>query len=364
MTTQPLAFEASETAHLRGFGALRSALVAYRPGTLTWVVGLIMFGSLATVSITAFLDGSGPVAYVLSITVSLLAILGFVLGMVTSRPMHAPRLIDVAMGLLAAGATQFMCREMGMPMLIAASSVAVLVGIANLPGMPLDVLAAGSAYTGVVAGMVGANITLPPAAILAAGAAAGALFSFIGPCVMPGVGARMGTAGFIAGSAIYLLADALGAERPAIIPPPSQGVPHWGIVPIGMAGALITWILVNRAGTPFVLASGATSVLVTAGTFLFLDPRLATVLGVAWMGGTFVGGSASNRLPTAFWIGVAALLYGGLMLHFEGPLDGHAGIIGATGTIACLATVGIEWLLHTGGAMRQLARVDARVGSR
>lgn len=358
MTTQAPSFESSETASLHGFGPLRDALAAYRPTALTWAMGLLMLVSLATVTMTAFLWGSRPLPFVLSVVVVLFALLGFTLGMVTSRPMVAPRTADVVIAVAAAGITQFMSREMGMPMLVAGAMTGVFLGLGNLPGGPLDALTAGSGYTGMVAGMVGSNITLPTVVILLAGGLAGVLFSVIGPSVMPGVGARMGTAGFIAGSAIYLLADAFGAERPALIPGPSAGVPHWGILPIGVAGALITWVLVNRAGVPFVLASGATSAVIAAAADWFLTPHVGLVLAVAWMGGTFVGGSGSNRLPTALWIGLAAVLYGGLMLHFEGPLDGHPGIIGATGTIACLATVGIEWVMHTSGALRILARIS------
>ena len=101
----------------------------------------------------------------------------------------------------------------------------------------------------------------------------------------------------------------------------------------------------SKANVPFVLASAGPALLVCAGTVCF-QPIHAPTLGAAWLGGTFVGGSGSNRLPTALWVGIAGAIFGSLMLHFDGPLKGHLGVLGATGTIAVLATVGIEWWLH------------------
>jgi len=55
-------------------------------------------------------------------------------------------------------------------------------------------------------------------------------------------------------------------------------------------------------------------------------------------------------------------MYGSYMLHFEGPLTGHVGVIGATGTIAVFIAMGAirvgAWL--TPRATRTIAR---RAGS-
>jgi hypothetical protein len=58
--------------------------------------------------------------------------------------------------------------------------------------------------------------------------------------------------------------------------------------------------------------------------------------------GAFVGGSSVQRMPTALWLGLSGLLYGAFMLHVEGPLSGHVGVIGATGTTAAVAVLGVR----------------------
>lgn len=356
-------FEASETARLRTVHALGAALRDYTPSALTFLMGASILVVAGAVVITGYLWESAPIPFVLSLGAALLALLGFTLGMVTSRPMTRPRTLDIVIAAVATAVTLYMSRDMGVEIVVAGALVGVLLGVASLPGGPLDVLAAGSGYAGMVVGMVQPAIAVPTVVLILSGALAGAIFSAIGSSVLPGLGSRMGTSGFLASAVVYVTADLLGAERPALVPAVSGGLPHWAIVPVGIAGALVTWILVNRAGVPFVLASGATSLLVAAAIVWSLPTEPGQALAVAWFGGTFVGGSGSNRLPTAFWIGLAAFIYGALMLHFRGPLDAHAGVIGVTGAIACLATVGIEWCLHVVGAHRWLRRGGATPAS-
>ncbi len=351
------AIACSQTADIRSWPRLRAAIVSFDPTPGTWLIGVLILVSLSTMFVMAFLlTDDTAVALVLTLLVGLLALLGFVLGMVTSTGVRAPRAIDVGMALVGVSISQFMTREMGMPLLVAGAAAGTFVGLACLPGMPLDAMSSGSAYTAVFTGLVPQSITLPSWTILLAGVVAGTLFSIIGPSVMPGVGARMGTAAFMGGSLVYFMADALGAERPPLLPPPHEHLPHWAVVPLGFFAAIITWVLVDRFRMPFVLASAGPALVICA-LIASYQPIHAPTLGAAWLGGTFVGGSGSNRLPTALWVGVAGAIFGSLMLHFDGPLKGHMGVIGATGTIAVLATVGLEWWLH----VRPLAHAVSRV---
>ncbi len=89
-------------------------------------------------------------------------------------------------------------------------------------------------------------------------------------------------------------------------------------------------------------------------------PVPQATLDVAFFGGTFVGGSATRRLPDAGWVGIAGLIYGGLMLYFRGPLTGHVGVMGAAGTVACLITAAVEWLVLKPRVNRSAWRVASR----
>lgn len=339
-------FAASETASLRSIAQVRQALrtAAFGPGS--WALVALVLVALTSLFVSSFLVDGRRDLLGLTILLGLLALLGFGLAIATSHCVCAPRWADLVVALVGVSLALFMTRGMGMHLLVAAGATGTLLGCAALPGMPLDVMGAGSGYAAMFAGLVSPVVTLPYWTIILAGLLAGLLFSAIGPSLMPGVGARMGTAAFIGGSLVYFAANLAGAEQPAILPPPAAGTPHWALVPVALGGAWVTWALVVRLGMPFVLASASTTLLVCAGTTHFL-PSMASVLGTAWLGATLVGGSGSNRLPTPFWIGAAALIFGFLMLHFGGPLKGHAGVIGATATIACLGAAGLEWLLHT-----------------
>ena len=52
---------------------------------------------------------------------------------------------------------------------------------------------------------------------LIAGAVAGLLWSVIGPCVLPGVGGRLGLVAFMASTGIYWLGSVLGYDKAAEI---------------------------------------------------------------------------------------------------------------------------------------------------
>ncbi len=277
-------------------------------------------------------------------------ILGFMaLGMLvvgaTSKPVGHVRAVDVVAAVASAAIAQFLTREMGVPLLVAGSMVAVALGVAMLWGGPLDSMSAGAGYAGTCVGLLPQYVTQSSWLVIAAAVICGVLWSLIGPSVWDGVGGRMGSVAFISGSVVYLIADMFGLERShRLIPLHMTELAHWAVVPVGMIAAVLTWMLVERAGVPFVLASGSLSLVVC----LILDhtqPLPASVLDAAFFGGTFVGGVSPRRLPNAAWVAGAGAIYGALMLHFAGPLTGHVGILGATGTIGCLAMAGCEWIV-------------------
>lgn len=274
-----------------------------------------------------------------------LAGLGMLVVGATSRLVGRVRAIDVVAATAAGAMAQFLTRDMGMPEVIAGSVIAVAVGIIVLDDGPLDGMSAAAAYAGACVGLLPAYVAQSPWLIIGASVLCGVLWSLVGPSVWNGIGGRIGLVAFIAGSAVYLLADIIGLERDhVLVPLRVTELASWAIVPVGAAAAVLTWMLVERLRVPFALASGGLSLVVCLPLDL-TKPLPLSLLDAVFFGGTFVGGSSVRRLPNAGWVALAGLLYGMLMLHFKGPLTGHVGVIGATGAIACLAVAGLEWIV-------------------
>ena len=251
-----------------------------------------------------------------------------------------PRLRDIVTGAGATAMAMLLTRDMEIPPLVTVSLVAIVLGVMTVPTGPLDARAEGAGYTGAFVGLLTPTLTIPVGWVILAGAVSGLLWSVIGPCVFPGVGGRLGLVAFMASSAVYGVATALGDDRMQVLLPQVGGLAHAAMVPIGAAGAIITWVLIQRCGWDFALASGLTSLLVCGVLHMSSMGALASVLGTAWFGGTMVGLSLPAPLPNAAWVIVAGLMYGAYMLHFEGPLEGHVGVIGATGVIAVFVAMG------------------------
>jgi hypothetical protein len=315
------------------------------PTRVTVALGVLVMISLTGMYVLAFVLGAEPIPLALVAVVALLALFGGIVTLRTSRAVPRPRLVDVVIAMSATAASLFMTREMGMRPLVAAAMIGVVIGVAALADGPLDAMSSVAGYSGSMVGLLAPSVTISGYWVVAAGAVAGLLWSVIGPAVFDGVGGRMGVVAYMGSSAIYLIADLVGANHNAVIIPSVDGMAHAAIIPIGAAGAVITWVLVNQRGWGFVLASALTSLIVCGVIGMSDMGPLEPVLATAWFGGTFVGGTAPGRLPNPAWLALAGALYGSFMLHFEGPLQGHVGVIGATGTIACFAVIGLRRLV-------------------
>ena len=315
--------------------------------------------SLAAMYVIAFVLGAEPLPLALVVIALILAAIGAVVAVRVSVPVPRPRVSDVAAATAATALSQLLCRDMGIPPLVTVSIVAIIIGMMVAPHGPLDVRSEGAAYVGAFVGLLAPTITVPVGWVLLAGAFAGLLWSFIGLCVLPGVGGRLGLVAFMGSSFIYWLATRLGYEHNAVLVPEVRGMAHMAMIPIGGVAAVLTWLLIQRRGWDFALASGVTSLLVCGVIYLSDMGALAPVLATAWFGGTMVGLSTPERLPNAGWVMGAGLMYGAYMLHFAGPLTGHVGVIGATGTIAVFIAMGAlrvgAWL--TPRTTRTIARL-------
>jgi hypothetical protein len=328
------------------------------PTRATYVLGALVLLWLAVMYTRSFIMGANPVPMALTIIVLFFTAIGAVHALRTSLPLQRPRVIEVAAAFAGAAATLWLVREMALPPLVGAAFIAVCFGVAALPDGPLDAMSAGAGYSGVCVGLLTPSITLGWYWVAIAGALAGFLWTLVGPAVMQGMGGRMGVVAFMASTAIYWTADLLGDEHNAVLLPGVDGIAHWAVVPIGAVGALITWLLMTRRGWGFNLASGVPSLIVCGVLALAGPPSVQLVFATAFFGGTFVGGTTEARLPTAGLLGAAGLMYGAYMLHFEGPLQGHVGVIGATGTISVLAVAGVV------AAWRHLGRSTVGMGMR
>lgn len=315
------------------------------PPRATLALGLVVLVWLGIMYARSFIMGANPVPMAITVIVFALTAVGAVHALRTSLPLPRVRAVEVITAVIATVASLGLAREMGVPAMVAASLVGLCLGVAALPGGPLDALSSGAGYSGAVVGLLTPQVTLGWYWVVAAGAIAGVLWSLVGPAVLQGIGGRMGVVAFMGSSFVYWLADLLGDEHNAVLLPGVNGIAHWVVVPVGAVGALITWLLVNRLGWGFNVASALPSLLVCGVLAMAGPPEVQVVLATAFFGGTFVGGTTEGRLPSAALVGAAGLIYGAYMLHFEGPLQGHVGVIGATGTIAVLVVLGslVTW---------------------
>ncbi len=323
-----------------------------RPTPWTYALGAVTLASLIGMYVVAFVMGAEPLPLSVVIIGAILAVVGATVAMGASQPLLRPRLRDVAAGTGATAMAMFMTRQLEIPELVTVALVAIILGVMAAPTGPLDVRSEGAGYTGAFAGLLAPSVVVPLGWVMVAGAVSGLLWSVVGPCVFPGVGGRLGLVALMASSAVYLVPALLGHNGTPVLVPQVNGLAHAAMVPIGAAGAIITWVLIQRCGWDFALASGLTSLLVCGGIYMSSMGALAPVLGTAWFGGTMVGLSLPARLPNAAWVIAAGLIYGAFMLHFEGPLEGHVGVIGATGVIAVFVMMGVSRVRDWGASYR------------
>ncbi len=311
-----------------------------RPTPWTYALCGLQLASLAIMYVVAFVLGAEPLPLSIVVIAGALAAIGAWAGVRGSLRVPRPRVRDVLTAGAATALALFLCREMAVPPIIAVSLVAITLGMMAAPRGPLDHLSRGAGYVGAFVGLLAPSITVPSPWVVASGAVGGLLWSMIGPGAYSGVGGRLGLVAFMASSAVYWFASSLGYEQGMLLVPDVNGLAHAAMVPIGAAGAVITWVLINRRGWDFTLASGVTSLAVCGCIAISDMGTLSPVLATAWFGGTMVGLSTPARLPNAAWVAAAGMMYGAYMLHFEGPLQGHVGVIGATGVIAVFVAMG------------------------
>ena len=332
------------------------------PSPAVLLLSLVMAIGLGFLYAASFFRITDPAMLAMVVTIGVLLIAGIAITTVTSKEVGRARAIDVLTSVAAAAATLFMARSMGMPVIVAASCTAIVVGFMAVPGQAFDANAAGAGYSGAFVGMMSSDVMVNPYWVMGAAVLAGVLWSLIGPAVWDGVGGRMGAVAYIGAAGVYIAADLMGAVADRPLTAGLDGLAHAAVVPIGCAAALVTWVLIQRMGIPFVLASGLTSLAVCGVLALTLAD--SAPLAAAWFGGSFVAGGSTGRLPNAGWVGAGGLVFGILTFHFSGPIAGHVGVLGATATIATLAVGAVEWFALAPVVQRRGALVRARLRAR
>ncbi len=309
----------------------------------TYVLGVLLLLTLTWLFAVSLIAQASRMLAAAGLSAGLAVILaGGVMTLRTSGPMPRVRVVDVVMSTIAAAATLYLCRVLELPPLVASALVITVIGVALLSGGPLDVRSGMAGYTGGFIGLITPNITLSWYWVMLAGPVAGVLWSLISPSAFVGVGGRMGATAFMASVGVYQVADLLGdRDIPSLLPPPG-GLAHWAVVPIGATSALVVWLLMNRLGWSLPMASGLSSLLVCGGLALWGPPSVAVPFATVWFGGNAVGAVAAWRLPNAGWVAVAGLLYGVMILRFQGPLEGHVGAIGSFALMSEFGTIAVR----------------------
>jgi hypothetical protein len=311
------------------------------------VLAAAMFVATAAVYVTSFTLAPNMWMRVAAVLLGAFAAAGMWLAVASSRPLARVRTVDIACSLLATLATFFLSRDLGVQPVVAASLVLITIGVAVQPLGLVDGRAARAGFAGVFVGLIGPSITVPWYWVALSGALAGVLWSLVGPSIMPGFGGRIGLVAFMSSVVAYGIADFLGGKGNVTLLPPTDGLPTWTVVPVGVAAALVTWTLYNRTSLHYLACIGIPALVVSSG--IALAPNLGAqgaVLATAWLGGAALAGTTSARLPNAAWIFVAGLLYAGLMVRFTGPYQGHAGVIGVLALIGELGTFALRRALQ------------------
>ena len=313
----------------------------------TYVVAAAMFVAMLAVYVTSFTVAPNIWMRGAAAALGIFALVGTWLAVTSSHPASRPRLMDATCALIATLATFFLARDLGVQPVLAAAIVLLAFGLSAQPLGVVDDRAARAAFAGTFVGLIGPNVTVPWYWVALSGVMAGVLWSTAGPSVMPGFGGRIGLTAFMGSAIAYEIADAFDGLGNLALLPPTDGLPTWSVVPVGVSAALVTWTLFNRTNLNYVTCVGLPALVVSCG--IALSPTIGAegaVLATAWLGGAALAGTALTRLPNAAWITLAGLLYAGLMVRFTGPYQGHAGVIGVLAFVAELGAFGLRRTLQ------------------
>lgn len=305
-----------------------------------------MLAAMAAVYTVALEGAPNRWALATAVIVGLLALIGTWTAFADARAPARVRPVDVITATVCALATLYLSRNLGIAPLGAAAGVTASLGVAAIPAGAIDEQASQAGFAGAFVGIITPNITVPWYWVALSGVIAGVLWSMACRTVLQGAGGRIGMVAFMGSALAYGVADLFGDRGNAVLLPPTGTVATWAVVPVGIAGVLVPWMLYRRAGWPYATAVGVPALAVCGGIGLAGLGVAGPALAATWLGGGALAAVSSKRLPNAGWLFLAAFLYGGLMVSVSRPVEGHVGTVGVLATIAVLATVAIRRLLR------------------
>ena len=187
-----------------------------------------------------------------------------------------------------------------------------------------------------------------PAWVVLAGGLAGLVLSVLSDS-WSGIGGKLGTTAFLGVVGVMGLAvvsGAIGAGAPLHA---FTGVERWLVLILSLLSPLVTHALSYRLGLGVVLGSALPSMLlaILLGALpaaLQLEPVL---LSAAWLGASFVGMTAPERLaprPLPLLLAMG-LLFALLSLSFVPRLAGIGGDLGVTAAVSVFAVLGARVLV-------------------
>ncbi|MEB3167017.1 MAG: hypothetical protein VKO65_10160 [Cyanobacteriota bacterium] len=205
--------------------------------------------------------------------------------------------------------------------------------------------AAAPLYCGAFAGMTSELVLHHPAWVLLAGALAGLLLALLGNS-WRGIGGKLGSTAFLGVVTTCVLAGAFGAMGTGAPLHRFSGLEQALLIGFGLLSPLVTHTLSYGWGLGAVLGSALPSLVVA----LVAPLPLAAV----WLGASFVGMSAPDRLAAHPRLSLLAmgLLFGLFSLGFEPRLAGIGGDLGATAAVSVFAVLGAQALVSGGWSGR------------
>ncbi|MBD2421907.1 hypothetical protein [Cyanobium sp. FACHB-13342] len=308
-------------------------------------LALLMAAVLAIFYLDAFVIGASGPEVVAFILLGVLTVVGF-RQHADHGPHRWPAVLPIVLGALGATAVQALSRAELMTMVSATALVGCLGALLERRSGAMSLAA--PLYCGAFAGMTSKLVLHHPGWLVLAGALAGAVLTLLSNS-WGGIGGKLGTTAFLSVFGICGLAwtfGALGAGAPLHA---YSAAERLGVVIAAVASPLLTHWLSERCALGPIQGSALPSLLVG-----LLLPLLAAPLGitpqplaVVWLGSSFVGMTAHERLgrhPQAMLIAMG-LLFALFSLSFEPRLAGIGGDLGATAAVSVFTVLGARRLL-------------------
>lgn len=219
--------------------------------------------------------------------------------------------------------------ELGLSPIVSASLVGIVAAaVARNVAVPV--------YCGAFVGMTSPEVFGSYWYVALAAVLAGVLFTVAHP-VFHGIGGKLGTTAFV--GVLLVAVPTVGSFQSSAIP---DGSVVLSVVGVAALGASITFTVHTRSAATPVLASGLVGA-VGGAVLPILFGGFGELFAAATYSASFAGMTSPRRIPNEWWIGVAGIGVG-LVVVYTLPFVGGSG--GKLGTIAFGSCLGIHGTLR------------------